>query len=193
MPYSAEHKASSREKILKSAADLFCRYGFDSVSLADVMKAANMTHGGFYAHFKSKTALYAEALRYAAKHSILSSVDDNEMTIPTLERLMDSYLSIAHIRQEIPPCSLAFLTSDIAHREPLVRETYQAIFNRMVEKVSKAFAGENALKYAKYLVVSMVGAVSIAHSLVDADMQQTLLANSKNMLFNWIDNISSTL
>lgn len=193
MPYLPEHKVSSHEKILKSAANLFCQYGFDSVSLSNVMKAANMTHGGFYAHFKSKTELYAEALRYAAKHSLLNMVNEEEMSISTLKSLMDSYLSLAHIRQETMPCLLAFLSSDIAHRERLVRETYEDIFQRMAQKIARAFVSpitkDQAQKYAQYLVASMVGTVSITRSLVDADMQQALLTNSKITLLNWLDSI----
>lgn len=193
MPYSPEHKANSREKILKSAADLFCRYGFDSVSLSDVMNVADMTHGGFYAHFKSKTMLYAEALRYAAKHSLLNMVNDGAMSISELKLLMESYLSLAHIRQETPPCLIAFLSSDIAHREQLVRETYEDIFQRMVQKLARAFVSpiteQQALKHAQYLVVSMVGTVSIARSLVDTEKQQALLFNTKNTLLNWLDSI----
>ncbi|MGY2574394.1 TetR/AcrR family transcriptional regulator [Vibrio sp. C8] len=193
MPYLPEHKANSHEKILKSAADLFCRYGFDTVSLSDVMKAANMTHGGFYAHFKSKTALYAEALRYAAKHSLLNMVSEEAMSISALKSLIDSYLSLAHIRQETMPCVLAFLSSDIAHREQIVRESYEDIFHRMVKKIARAFVSpiteEQAQEYAQYLVASMVGTVSIARSLVDTNLQQELLINSKVTLLNWLDSM----
>ena len=49
MPYSTDHKAKSKERILQSATKLFCRYGFEKVSISQVMKLAKMTHGAFYA------------------------------------------------------------------------------------------------------------------------------------------------
>ena len=56
MPYSPDHKSKSKERILASATELFGRFGFDKVSINQVMKLARMTHGAFYAHFESKEA-----------------------------------------------------------------------------------------------------------------------------------------
>ena len=58
MPYTKEHKSRSKDRILKSATELFFRYGFDKVSISQIMKLARMTHGAFYAHFESKEALF---------------------------------------------------------------------------------------------------------------------------------------
>ena len=58
MPYAKEHKARSKDLILNSAVELFSRYGFDKVSIGQIMNAAKMTHGAFYANFESKEALY---------------------------------------------------------------------------------------------------------------------------------------
>ncbi len=75
MPYSEDHKAKSKDRILKSATELFCRYGFEKVSISQIMKLAKLTHGAFYAHFESKEALYnasfLETLKAAAPHDWL--------------------------------------------------------------------------------------------------------------------------
>jgi AcrR family transcriptional regulator len=63
MPYSTNHKAKSRERILKSAIELFSHKGFEKVSIGQIMKLAKMTHGAFYAHFSSKEALYHASVR----------------------------------------------------------------------------------------------------------------------------------
>ena len=64
MPYSAEHKLQTRQRILESARRLFNSKGFAQVSIGEVMENAGLTHGGFYRHFKDKDELYAEAVRW---------------------------------------------------------------------------------------------------------------------------------
>ena len=65
MPYSPKHKEQTRQRILQAAAKLFCSKGFDRVTLNQIMKQANMTHGAFYAHFSGKSSLYEAALKFA--------------------------------------------------------------------------------------------------------------------------------
>src|SRR5215510_7240757 len=64
MPYSAQHKRKTRQRILESARRLFNSRGFAQVSIADIMDDAGLTHGGFYRHFRDKDELYAEAVRW---------------------------------------------------------------------------------------------------------------------------------
>jgi TetR/AcrR family transcriptional regulator, transcriptional repressor for nem operon len=183
VPYSPEHKAKSREKILQAAADLFCRYGFDAVSLAQVMREASMTHGGFYAHFTSKTTLYAEAIRYAAKHSFLGKMALDKLDLPEIYALVNQYLSIEHVQQQTFACPLAFLSTDVAHRELLVRESYEKTFRGMVNKLghslSKMIDPVKADQLAQSIVINLVGTVSIARSLTSSELQCQLLINTK--------------
>jgi TetR/AcrR family transcriptional repressor of nem operon len=62
MPYSAEHKEGTRQRIVTSAARLFNRKGFAEVTISEIMTAAGLTHGGFYRHFRSKDELYSEVI-----------------------------------------------------------------------------------------------------------------------------------
>ena len=62
MPYSAEHKEGTRQRIVTSAARLFNRKGFAEVTVSEIMTAAGLTHGGFYRHFRSKDELYSEVI-----------------------------------------------------------------------------------------------------------------------------------
>src|SRR3977135_2900747 len=64
MPYSAEHKRDTRQRILESARRLFNRKGFSEVSIAEIMESAGLTHGGFYRHFTGKDELYAAAVEW---------------------------------------------------------------------------------------------------------------------------------
>jgi len=63
MPYTAEHKARTRAKIVEGARVMFNRHGFEQVSIDDIMEHVGLTRGGFYNHFKSKDELYAEAVQ----------------------------------------------------------------------------------------------------------------------------------
>ena len=65
MAWPDQHKAKTRERIIKAAAAAFRRRGIGQTNIADIMREAGLTHGGFYAHFESKDALIAEALMQA--------------------------------------------------------------------------------------------------------------------------------
>lgn len=194
MPYSSEHKAQSRENILEAAAELFCRYGFDSVSLASVMKKASMTHGGFYAHFTSKTMLYAEAIRYAALSSPLCVANQNNNNLETMVTFIKSYLSLDHIQQNSFACPIAFLSTDVAHREPVVRESYEKTFRGMVSRVAsmleQSVDSGQAENYARHLVVNLVGTVAISRSLNSQEMQETLLTSTELRLLEWLASVT---
>lgn len=187
MPYSADHKKQSRERILLSAIDLFCRRGFDQVSIAQIMQHAEMTHGAFYAHFSSKVSLYAEAILTAGKHSLLVR-EGGDLDKAKMRYLVSEYLSMEHVRQEGYACPLAFLSTDVAHRDSQVRASYEKVFNGMVTRLAEALEAtgkslQTARAQAQYLVVTMVGTVSIARSLTDTESQKALLENSKTGLF----------
>jgi AcrR family transcriptional regulator len=195
VPYSADHKKQSRERIRRAAADLFCRYGFDQVSITQVMKHAKMTHGAFYAHFTSKGELYSEAIRSAAEQSIFTQVE-GELNLTKIVNLIRSYLSFEHVNQLIPPCPLAFLSTDIAHRDKHVKASYEAVFNGMVTKLAQVLQGnvqqaQAARALAQQLVVNLVGTVSIARSLADPIAQQTLLDNTKERLISLMEKIQT--
>jgi len=69
MRYPVEETAAKHERIVKEASRLFRERGFENVSVAEVMKAAGLTHGAFYAHFRSKEELQAAAVAYGQKVS----------------------------------------------------------------------------------------------------------------------------
>src|SRR5262249_23961174 len=67
--YSPDHKARTREKIVKTACRCFREQGIKGVSIADLMEAMDLTHGGFYSHFASKDALVAETIKRLLEQS----------------------------------------------------------------------------------------------------------------------------
>jgi AcrR family transcriptional regulator len=187
MPYSIEHKQQSQERILAAAVDLFCRFGFDKISVAQVMKQADMTHGAFYAHFKSKSMLYAQAIKHAAVQSLWTREQHNINQLSDFEYLIERYLSLGHVKQLGPPCPLAFLVTDVAHSEPAVREAYQQTLQSMLNSMTKQLEQlemNNPRALAQQIMTSMIGAVSVARTLSDEQLQLSILNNAKTVLFN---------
>jgi TetR/AcrR family transcriptional repressor of nem operon len=162
----------------ESAARLFCARGFDSVSIGDVTADAGLTHGGFYAHFRSKRELYAEAVTTAASTSARSRFS-REGTSGTalIEVLLKSYLDIDHARGRQQSCPPAFQATDVANRDEDVRAAYTAVFKRMVAVISRNLPSDTPSRRDRALALSamMVGGVAVSRALVDDGAAHSLL------------------
>ena len=108
MKVSREQMARNRSRILMEAGRLFREKGFDAVSVAEVMKAAGLTHGGFYGHFASKDDLIAQTLAEALGETASSGGD--------LSAWLDSYLSPRHRDNPAHGCPTAGLAADVRHQ-----------------------------------------------------------------------------
>jgi TetR/AcrR family transcriptional repressor of nem operon len=115
--YSAEHKAQTRERIVKAACRCLKERGFKGASVADIMQAAKLTHGGFYSHFSSKDELEAEAIREGLNLSLKYLKrwgDGARADQKPLHVIIDNYLSAAH-RANVPTgCPLPALSADVS-------------------------------------------------------------------------------
>lgn len=170
MPYSAEHKQQSRQKILNSAIKCFTRKGFENTSIDEVMADAELTRGAFYAHFSSKSELYQQAILAGAMGSqLVQEAPDNIDVQDWIKHLVHGYLSVEHVQQksDAGACPLAFLVTDVAISNPEVRRTYTHVFQRMnklITKTARQFSdcNEEAVFAATAL---MIGGVAIGRSL----------------------------
>ncbi|AFU99837.1 TetR/AcrR family transcriptional regulator [Simiduia agarivorans] len=170
MGWSASHKQDTRNAILDAAAGLFTRYGYEQVGVNQVMEAAGLTRGAFYAHFKSKAALYAEAIPHAARRAqqaLLDSLPER----PDRQSMINGYLSETHRRGETLGCPLAFLTTDVSQRDPEVRAAYTHVFRGFIEQFSKTPEKRQAAIKASVL---MIGGMAIARALDDEDLVKEL-------------------
>ncbi len=181
MPYSADHKARTREKILASAAALFSHHGYEKVSIDRLMNHAGLTRGAFYNHFADKPSVYEEALGYAARKSYARRLQEqgkgSDQALPDVLR---AYLSRAHIEDDALRCPLAFLATDVAQRQPQVRSTYTRVFSRMVRRVRRLLgAGKAAESPPREEVLAvtamMIGGVAIANALDDEALGDELM------------------
>ncbi len=167
MAWPAEHRHASRERILSNAGRLFTERGYAGVSIDQVMKAAGMTRGAFYSHFRSKKELYAAAIPAAARER----VGDQPLAA---DEMIRRYLSVEHVKGDNGGCPLAFLVTDIGQGDEQVRDAYTRVFRKLAGHIGGKTSREldaEALRKA----VLMVGGVAIARALNDQGLIREVL------------------
>jgi AcrR family transcriptional regulator len=173
MPYSKEHTLKARQRILDSAVHLFSKYGYEGVTLDDIMRGAELTRGAFYAHFDSKRQVYVEAIFEAAVHGPVAAL--NEKTDETaLRAMIRAYLNMAHVKQDGPICLLAFLVTDVASQEEEIREGYTQVFRNMVGRVN-SLQMTHDWESTVAITALMIGGVAIARALNDERLSERVL------------------
>jgi TetR/AcrR family transcriptional repressor of nem operon len=179
MRVTREQAAENRERIVQVAAKLFRERGFDGIGVADLMKSAGLTHGGFYGHFRSKDDLAAEACARALEKSVekwdrlaAESPDD------PLRAIAGSYLSQTHVDKPGSGCLIAALGPDVARQDKSVRRTMTEGLRTMMERLSGWVPGKSKGERRRSAITSyaaMVGALVMARSVDDPDFADEIL------------------
>jgi TetR/AcrR family transcriptional regulator, transcriptional repressor for nem operon len=161
--HSQAEKAKSRERILAAAARKVREGGLESLGVAELMKAADLTHGGFYGHFPSRAALIAAALDRALESGQVD-VDTASHGAVALETMVRRYLSKAHRDNPAEGCAMSTLLADAARSEdPAVRERMAEQVRRSVAWMAGAMGGGAvATNAATTALCAMVGALAVA-------------------------------
>src|SRR5690349_21985921 len=157
MKVTREQAAANREKILEAAAMLFRKHGFDGIGVADIMKAAGLTHGGFYGHFASKEDLAAEACAQARRDPWASWMD-----APPEQRLagiVSSYLTPRHRDDRAHGCLFAALGSDIGRQPRAVRRAFTERFRSKIDILRTLVPGRSTAARRKKALATMAGLV----------------------------------
>jgi len=137
MPLSPKHKLKTRAKIIEASRILFNRHGFEGVTIEMIMGTAGLTRGGFYNHFKNKEALYSEAVSSflmgrGLKWRTDAGIDPKHLNPEAAKRMLQSYLSAAHLADIDSQCPMIALPSDVARSSPEVQSAYQDLLEGMV-------------------------------------------------------------
>jgi TetR/AcrR family transcriptional repressor of nem operon len=187
MRYPPEHKRETRERVLTEAARQIRADGPLAIGVADVMKQAGLTHGGFYAHFKSKDALVAAAIGKMFE-GVRGRWDRNTTGRGAAEGLLayiDSYLSAEHRDARSTGCPIAALASDLPRLSKACRTAYangtRNLANLFAEKLAELDRPEPEI-LASSVVAELVGALSLARVEPDAARSDALLAASRRSL-----------
>ena len=179
MKVSREQAAANRERIVNTAAALFREKGFDGIGVADLMKEAGLTHGGFYGHFGSKEDLITEALERALEGSIEDwetwSKQDSKSALGGITR---AYLSPRHRDRPQTGCLLATLSADAARQPGSVRDVVTRAVRALAGKLEPLMPHRlKAARQQKALatLASLVGAQMLARAVGDVDLSKEIL------------------
>jgi len=186
MPYTAEHKARTRERIVMAARELFNRQGFDAVSIDQIMARARLTRGGFYNHFPSKAALYSEAVRSFSdcnpfKLRLARSKRPPPEPRKLARMLVERYLSDEVFEDEDQHCPLYALPSDVLRAGPEPQAAYTALIRSMSAILRNALPAEAADADARVqLIVTLcVGSMVLARTTDDPELRESFRATAR--------------
>jgi TetR/AcrR family transcriptional repressor of nem operon len=179
MRVSRAQAAENRERILEVATKLFRERGIDGIGVADLMKSAGLTHGGFYGHFKSKEDLVAQACGRA-----VAKMRDNWMKVISqapddpLEALANHYLNSRHRDNAGRGCPMAALGAEVARQSGDVRHAVTEELRPFIEYLSGVVQGNSpGLRREKALALyaSLVGALVVARAVDDPAFSNEIL------------------
>ena len=173
---SSNRKEITHTRIVETAARAIRRSGYDGTGVADIMKEAGLTHGGFYAHFSSRDAMLAEAADRAGEDTIaiakkvLAEAPEDQ----ALQALMHVYLSNEHMANIETGCSLVALGSEMPRQASEVRKASTCRVKEMVELIkSRLPVGQSdANEKALAMFSTMVGTLLLARAVNDPELSE---------------------
>jgi TetR/AcrR family transcriptional regulator, transcriptional repressor for nem operon len=173
MPYPAGHRNEVRKKIVKSARRLFNRYGFDGVSLKQIMAGAGLTHGGFYSYFESKSDLYVEVLGcFFTDPEWKSCWEGVEVDLSSGDvgpQVVQAYLSRQHFEDVENSCPMTALPTDVARGSARTKRAFETVFQAMVSVLERSTARDGGLprEQAQAIAALCVGGMIVARAMAD--------------------------
>ncbi|MEI5999486.1 TetR/AcrR family transcriptional regulator [Paraburkholderia bengalensis] len=178
MKVSKEKAAQNRTALVETAARLFRERGIDGVGVAEIGKAAGLTHGALYAHFPSKEALAAEALAHGLQISHERMTTPHDGHLPSLSELLDSYLSEEKRDDVANGCAMAASASEVGRQDETISARYSEGFELMAAVFEKHLAahkvkGDHRQK-AVAIASALIGAIATSRAVLKA---QPELAN----------------
>jgi TetR/AcrR family transcriptional repressor of nem operon len=188
---SRQKAAANRDRIIDAAGALFREKGFNGIGVADIMTAADLTHGGFYGHFASKDDLVAQASQRAMDRAAVNwgNVAAKAPKNP-FAALLDHYLSPRHRDDPGHGCAFAALSGDAARCGKPVQAAFArglepliAIVADAIPEASKAARRRKAIA----AVAELVGALMLARAVGDTALSDEILRAARQQLLEALD------
>jgi TetR/AcrR family transcriptional repressor of nem operon len=182
MRVSREKAQENREQIIETAARLLREHGFDGIGVADIMKAAGLTHGGFYRNFASKNDLTVKASEHAIADTIALLKNGLAQQQPqyALRAVVESYVSSAHRNDPGSGCILPALAADAARRDdPALRAVFFTaiqFYLDQIAKLSSAHPRAIGSRHPAAILSEMVGAVILSRVIADNPLADSLIS-----------------
>ena len=185
MRYSREHKLETHARIIKRASVRLREKGAHGIGVADLMKEAGLTHGGFYAHFDSREALVIEAFAYAMDRSTARWRELVQQMPPEkrLPAIVNSYLTKVHRDDPGHGCAVPTLGAEIARESPKTRKAFLAKLEQMVDMLAEQIPDvprKLARKQAIATVASMMGTLVLARIAGSGELSDEILAAGRD-------------
>lgn len=186
MARSQEEKARTHERILRIASKRLRETGLNGIGVADLMKEAGLTVGGFYKHFESRDALVAEAVGasmgiWEAKREAAEQAG----TALRLDSLLDDYLGTGHRDHPGVGCAFSALAPDLARADAKTRRCATEQLRRNFDTLAGLLgdSGDGSARARAILAFSaMVGALSLARVADDDALSREILETVRGML-----------
>ena len=165
-------KEATHDRIVHAAARAIRRSGYSGTGVADIMKDAGLTHGGFYAHFESREAMLAEAADRAGAESVATLERIAAAAPPEkgLQALIQAYLSKEHLEGPDSGCPMAALGSEMPRQAPEVRRAATRRIKEAIDLVARQlphWGKPSAHEQALATLSTMVGALVLARAVDD--------------------------
>jgi AcrR family transcriptional regulator len=172
-------KEVTHERIVDAAARAIRRSGYGGTGVADIMKDAGLTHGGFYAHFASREAMLAEAADRAGAQAVAASarIAASAPAHEGLQMLLRAYLSKVHLEDAETGCPVAALGSEMPRQAPEVRRAATCHIKEMIDLVARQstdWGRPGAHEQALVTVATMVGALMLARAVDEPGLSDAL-------------------
>jgi TetR/AcrR family transcriptional repressor of nem operon len=172
-------KVATHERIVDVAARAIRRSGYQGTGVADIMKAAGLTHGGFYAHFSSRDALLAEAADRAGGESVqlLQRLGAGASGPQALRSMIEGYLSKDHLESVETGCHIAALGSEMPRQAPEVRHAATQRLKEMIDLVTRQspdWGQPGAHERALVTIATLVGTLVLARAVDDPKLSDAL-------------------
>jgi TetR/AcrR family transcriptional repressor of nem operon len=180
MRYSKEHKQETHARIVKKASVRLRERGAHGIGVADLMKEAGLTHGGFYAHFDSREALVIEAFAYAMDRSTERWRKIAEQTPPDkrLASIVETYLSPVHRDDPGHGCAVPTLGAEIARESPKTRRAFAAKLDQMIDMMADQILDlprKAARKQAIAALTTMMGTLVLSRIAGSGEFSDEIL------------------
>jgi TetR/AcrR family transcriptional repressor of nem operon len=185
MRYSREHKLETHARIVKKASVRLREKGAHGIGVADLMKDAGLTHGGFYAHFDSREALVIEAFAHAMDRSTERWRKLAEQTPPEkrLASIVNSYLTTVHRDDPGHGCAVPTLGAEIARESPKTRRAFAAKLEQMIDMLAEQLPGTTpkaARKQAMATLATMMGTLVLSRIAGSGEFSDEILGAGRD-------------
>ena len=184
MRYSKEHKQETHDRIVRKASIRLREKGAHGIGVADLMKEAGLTHGGFYAHFDSREALVIEAFNYAMDRATERWRKMAEETPPEkrLATIVESYLTTIHRDDPGRGCAVPTLGPEMARESPKTRKAFAAKLEEMIEMMADQvpeLPRKAARAQAIAALSTMAGAIVLSRVAGSGEFSEEILGTAR--------------